>query len=55
MSPTMLARFIATPALDDEVVAQTRTILCGGAPIYVEDMKRALGVLARKYGTVMAR
>jgi long-chain acyl-CoA synthetase len=48
MSPTMLGRFIAAPALDDEVIAQTRTILCGGAPIYVEDMKRALSILGPK-------
>jgi len=48
MSPTMLARFIATPSLDGDVIAHTRTILCGGAPIYVEDMKRALAVLGPK-------
>jgi long-chain acyl-CoA synthetase len=48
MSPTMLARFIATAGLDGEVVARTRTILCGGAPIYVEDMRRALDVLGPK-------
>jgi long-chain acyl-CoA synthetase len=48
MSPTMLGRFLAAPALNDEVIAQTRTILCGGAPIYVEDMKRALTVLGPK-------
>jgi long-chain acyl-CoA synthetase len=48
MSPTMLGRFIAASALDDDVIAGTRTILCGGAPIYVEDMKRALDVLGPK-------
>jgi long-chain acyl-CoA synthetase len=48
MSPTMLGRFIAASALDDDVIAGTRTILCGGAPIYVEDMKHALGVLGPK-------
>jgi len=48
MSPTMLARFLAAPALDDSVIAQTRTILCGGAPMYVEDMKRALAFLGPK-------
>jgi long-chain acyl-CoA synthetase len=48
MSPTMLARLLAAPALDEAVIAQTRTILCGGAPIYVEDMKRALALLGPK-------
>jgi long-chain acyl-CoA synthetase len=48
MSPTMLARFISAPSLDEEAITGTRTILCGGAPIYVEDMKRALGVLGPK-------
>jgi long-chain acyl-CoA synthetase len=48
MSPTMLTRFISAPSLDDDVIAGTRTILCGGAPIYVEDMKRALSVLGPK-------
>jgi long-chain acyl-CoA synthetase len=48
MSPTMLGRFIAAPTLGDDVIARTRTILCGGAPIYVEDMKRALDVLGPK-------
>ncbi|GJD51715.1 Long-chain-fatty-acid--CoA ligase [Methylobacterium crusticola] len=48
MSPTMLRRFIASPALDAHVIAGTRTILCGGAPLYVEDMKRALSVLGPK-------
>jgi long-chain acyl-CoA synthetase len=48
MSPTMLGRFISASSLDEDVIAATRTILCGGAPIYVEDMKRALGVLGPK-------
>jgi long-chain acyl-CoA synthetase len=48
MSPTMLVRFLAAPTLNDEVIVRTRTVLCGGAPIYVEDMKRALAVLGPK-------
>jgi len=48
MSPTMLRRFISASSLDEAAVAGTRTILCGGAPIYVEDMKRALGALGPK-------
>ncbi|WP_407654314.1 AMP-binding protein [Bradyrhizobium prioriisuperbiae] len=48
MSPTMLARFVSAPSLDSDVIAETRTIPCGGAPIYAEDMKRALKVLGPK-------
>ncbi|WP_372023149.1 AMP-binding protein (plasmid) [Tistrella mobilis] len=47
-APTMLNRFIACPALDTRAIAGLDLIFCGGAPIYVEDLRQALGLLGSR-------
>jgi len=44
-APTMLKRLIAHPAVADLHVDHLKSIVCGGAPLYVEDCKAALAAL----------
>jgi acyl-CoA synthetase (AMP-forming)/AMP-acid ligase II len=43
LAPTMLNRYVAHPACAGAQVQNVRTIIYGGAPMYLEDLKRALG------------
>jgi long-chain acyl-CoA synthetase len=47
-APTMLNRLTACPALDDGAITNLDLIFCGGAPIYVEDLRHALDLLGRR-------
>jgi len=53
-APTMISRLVAASSMDDTVRAGLRTIVYGGGPMYLEDLKRALdafeGRLAQIYG-----
>lgn len=42
VAPTMLRRLMAAPQIKSTNIDHIRTILCGAAPIYVDDVKRAL-------------
>lgn len=44
-APTMLNRLVACPALDDRAMSGIDLVFCGGAPIYVEDLRHALNLL----------
>ncbi|MGD9865562.1 MAG: AMP-binding protein [Pseudodonghicola sp.] len=44
-APTMLNRFTACPALDAAAIDNIDLVFCGGAPIYVEDLRQALDLL----------
>ena len=47
-APTMLNRLTACPGLDDTAIANLDLIFCGGAPIYVEDLRRAQDLLGSR-------
>lgn len=46
--PTMMNRLINHPAIADAKLESIKTIFYGGAPMYVEDLKRALSILGPK-------
>lgn len=46
--PTMLTRLVNHPDFETANLAAIKTIFYGGAPMYVEDLKRALAVLGPK-------
>ena len=41
-APTMISRLLASPALDGADLANLKTIVYGGGPMYVADLRRAL-------------
>ena len=41
-APTMITRLLASPALDAAELKNLKTIVYGGGPMYVEDLRRAL-------------
>lgn len=47
-APTMVTRLITTPNIDKADLANLKTIVYGGAPMYLEDVKRALSLLGPK-------
>ncbi len=49
VAPTMLRRLMAAPQIKSMQVDHIRTILCGAAPIYVEDIKRALNTFGPRF------
>ena len=54
-APTVVKRLVDSPAAKNADVSTLRTIIYGGAPMYVEDLKRAVacfgaGKLAQVYG-----
>ena len=49
VAPTMLRRLMAAPQIKAAKVDHIRTILCGAAPIYVEDVKRALNTFGPRF------
>ena len=49
LAPTMLRRWFDAPAISRLRVEHIRTVLCGAAPVYVDDVKRALGVLGPRF------
>ena len=58
-APTMLTRLTACPALDKAAIENLDLLFCGGAPIYVEDLRRATALLGNRiwigYGQGVAR
>lgn len=47
-APTMVTRLITAPNIDKADLANLKTIVYGGAPMYLEDVKRALSLLGPK-------
>lgn len=48
LAPTMLTRLIGSDAVRQLDVANLDLVFCGGAPLYVEDLKRALDLLGQR-------
>ena len=48
LAPTMVTRLLGAPGLDDADTSNLKTIVYGGAPMYVEDCLRALDRLGPK-------
>ncbi|MEQ8813231.1 MAG: long-chain fatty acid--CoA ligase [Thalassobaculum sp.] len=51
-APTMVTRLINTPHIGQADLANLKTIVYGGAPMYLEDVKRALDVLGPKLAQI---
>jgi long-chain acyl-CoA synthetase len=51
-APTMLKRLIAHPALGDAPLEHLKSIVCGGAPMYVEDCKAAFAALGSRLAQI---
>ncbi|MEO8740194.1 MAG: AMP-binding protein [Casimicrobiaceae bacterium] len=51
-APTMLKRLIAHPALARARLDHLKSIVCGGAPLYVEDAKAAAAALGPKLAQI---
>ena len=51
-APTMLKRLIVHPALGDARLEHLKSIVCGGAPMYVEDCKSAFAVLGPRLAQI---
>jgi len=47
-APTMVTRLINTPNIENADLSNLKTIVYGGAPMYLEDVKRALALLGPK-------
>ncbi|OAN70292.1 MULTISPECIES: AMP-binding protein [Roseobacteraceae] len=48
VAPTMLTRLTAYPALDTAAIENLDLLFCGGAPIYVADLRRAMALLGNR-------
>ena len=51
-APTMLKRLVAFPGLAQARLDHLKSIVCGGAPLYVEDAKAALAALGPKLAQI---
>jgi long-chain acyl-CoA synthetase len=51
-APTMLKRLVAAPALGHARVDRLKSIVCGGAPLYVADAKAALAALGPRLAQI---
>jgi long-chain acyl-CoA synthetase len=51
-APTMVKRLVAHPALKNARLDRLKSIVCGGAPMYVEDCKAALAALGPKLAQI---
>ena len=51
-APTMLKRLVAHPALENARLHRLKSIVCGGAPMYVEDCKAALAAVGPKLAQI---
>jgi long-chain acyl-CoA synthetase len=51
-APTMVKRLIAHPALGDTRLEHLKSIVCGGAPLYVEDCKAAFVALGSRLAQI---
>ena len=51
-APTMVKRLIAHPALAGARLDHLKSIICGGAPLYVEDCKAAFAALGPKLAQI---
>lgn len=47
-APTMVTRLINTPNIREADLSNLKTVIYGGAPMYLEDVKRALDILGPK-------
>ncbi len=48
LAPTMITRLLNTPKIVNSSTSNLKTLVFGGAPMYVEDLRRALQVLGPK-------
>ena len=48
LAPTMLTRLMRTPGLDRTALANLKSIVYGGAPMYIEDLLEALDVFGHR-------
>ena len=51
-APTMIKRLVAHPALASARLDRLKSIVCGGAPLYVDDCKAALAALGPKLAQI---
>jgi long-chain acyl-CoA synthetase len=51
-APTMVKRFVAHPSLAHVRLDHLKSIVCGGAPMYVEDCKAAVAVLGPRLAQI---
>jgi long-chain acyl-CoA synthetase len=51
-APTMINRLVAHPALASARLDRLKSIVCGGAPLYVDDCKAALAALGPKLAQI---
>jgi long-chain acyl-CoA synthetase len=51
-APTIVKRLVAHPALGSARIDRLKSIVCGGAPMYVEDCKTALAALGPKLAQI---
>ncbi len=51
-APTMINRLVRADGLDEQAAGGLGTIVYGGAPMYVEDLRRALDVLGPKLAQI---
>jgi len=51
-APTMLKRLVAFPGLSQARLDHLKSIVCGGAPLYVEDAKAAVAALGPKLAQI---
>ena len=51
-APTIVKRLVAHPALENARLDHLKSIVCGGAPMYVEDCKAALAALGPKLAQI---
>ena len=49
LAPTMLRRVLASPELPRLDVSHLRTVLCGAAPVYAEDVRAALAAFGLRF------
>ncbi len=55
MAPTMITRLLASPALGDADLRNLKTIVYGGGPMYVEDMRRALQEIGPHFAQIFGQ
>jgi long-chain acyl-CoA synthetase len=52
LTPTMLRRLLDAPGIEEAKIDNLRSVLCGAAPVYVEDVKRAIARFGARFGIV---
>lgn len=54
-APTMVKRLVNDAAIDDKALHNLRTIVFGGAPMYVADLKQALGLIGPRLAQIFGQ